>query len=57
LPRGARIIDAGCGEGFYTAAVRDALNADVCGADISKAALIAAACARRRRSHSWPWPE
>lgn len=45
LPRGARIIDAGCGEGFYTAAVRDALNADVCGADISKAAC--AACARR----------
>ena len=45
LPRGARIIDAGCGEGFYTAAVRDAVDGDVFGADISKTAC--AACARR----------
>lgn len=43
LPRGAKLIDAGCGEGFYTAAVRDALSADVCGVDISKTAVQAAA--------------
>jgi 23S rRNA (guanine745-N1)-methyltransferase len=43
IPGGSPVIDAGCGEGFYTSFVRRALNADMCGADISKAALIAAA--------------
>jgi 23S rRNA (guanine745-N1)-methyltransferase len=45
IPRGSRIMDAGCGEGFYTAAVRDAVDADICGVDIS--ATACAACARR----------
>lgn len=43
IPRGSPVIDAGCGEGFYTSAVRRAVGADMCGADISKTALIAAA--------------
>lgn len=49
LPAGAAVIDAGCGEGYYTAAVA-ALpeSADVVGIDISKEALIAAG--RRSRS-------
>ncbi len=41
---GSVIIDAGCGEGYYTSAIIDKLNelniaADVFGADISKAAV------------------
>lgn len=43
LPAGARLVDAGCGEGYYSAALRDALSADLCGVDISKAAAAAAA--------------
>ena len=48
-----RLLDAGCGEGFYTAAVKRALeeNGHVChggGVDISKEAVAAAA--RRDRS-------
>lgn len=42
-PEGADLIDAGCGEGWYTAAVRDALGAKAVGADISKDALREAA--------------
>ena len=46
-----RLLDAGCGEGYYTAAVADALRGagrgcTAVGVDISKTALIAAA--RRR---------
>ena len=48
-----RLLDAGCGEGFYTAAVKHALeeNGHIChagGVDISKEAVAAAA--RRDRS-------
>lgn len=40
----AVIVDAGCGEGYYTAAIKSALGgADVYGVDISKDALIYAA--------------
>lgn len=46
-PDGCEVLDAGCGEGFYTAAVHAALAAAgkrprVCGVDISRDALIAA---------------
>ena len=41
---GGCIIDAGCGEGYYTAKIHSALpDFPVCGIDISKDALIAAA--------------
>ena len=41
---GAVIIDAGCGEGYYTAAAAEKLpDADIYGIDISKDALIYAA--------------
>lgn len=43
-PDNAVIVDAGCGEGYYTAAVHNALpRADIYGIDISKDALIFAA--------------
>lgn len=42
--KGSVIIDAGCGEGYYTSAIIDRLNganikAEVCGIDISKTAV------------------
>lgn len=45
LPAAARILDAGCGEGWYTSALRCALegagkSCEVLGVDISKQALI-----------------
>lgn len=45
---GGELLDAGCGEGYYTSAVRAALTAagkdgDAVGIDISRTALIAAA--------------
>lgn len=46
LPRkkGAAVCDAGCGEGYYTGAVQQAVpEARVCGFDISKLAVKAAA--------------
>lgn len=46
LPYGGQInhiLDVGCGECMYTAAVKNALNADTAGIDISKEALIAGA--------------
>ena len=47
LPENGVILDAGCGEGYYTDAVRRALppeaDALVCGFDISKLAVAAAA--------------
>jgi len=47
-----RIVDAGCGEGYYTDRLMQALPAaDITGLDISKQALIAAA--RRNRSVRW----
>ena len=46
------LLDAGCGEGYYTAAILDSLkgagiNATVCGFDISKFAVKAAAVRNR----------
>lgn len=40
----ARVLDVGCGEGYYTARLRTALGEDarLCGIDISRQALIAA---------------
>ena len=37
------LIDAGCGEGYYTNAIKDAINCDVYGFDMSKLALAKAA--------------
>ena len=46
-PEKGRLLDAGCGEGYYTAAVSDALdNGKVAAIDISKHA-IASACKRK----------
>ncbi|MEH6548588.1 MAG: methyltransferase domain-containing protein [Pseudomonadales bacterium] len=52
----ARIIDAGCGEGYYTSRLQQALNSDaiktdITGIDISKYAAIAAA--RRDKEIRW----
>ena len=51
LPHVVTVLDAGCGEGFYTVAVKCALEAvgktcRACGVDISREALIA--CAKRQ---------
>ncbi len=51
--KGGTIIDAGCGEGYYTSAIIDKLQqyniaAEACGIDISKAAVEY--CAKRCRS-------
>lgn len=50
---GDTILDAGCGEGFYTSHIREALaktgtGAHVCGIDVSRDAVVA--CAARDRS-------
>ena len=42
FPAGMPVLDAGCGEGFYSFAVHRALGGDMAGVDISKTALIAA---------------
>ena len=44
LGNAARVLDVGCGEGYYTARLRAALGEDArfCGIDISRQALIAA---------------
>ena len=52
LPRGGRLLDVGCGEGYYTSLMGEALSqagkeAEVYGVDISKFALDKAA--RRRK--------
>ena len=43
LPRGGCILDAGCGEGYYTAAVAALPGTEVLGADISRTAVKACA--------------
>lgn len=46
LPPGFRLLDAGCGEGYYTAALEDLAGARggrVCGVDLSKPAVKKAA--------------
>ena len=46
------ILDAGCGEGYYTAQLHDAFpQASVCGFDISKPAIQA--CCRRSKDIQW----
>jgi 23S rRNA (guanine745-N1)-methyltransferase len=40
---GGFIVDAGCGEGYYTIKVAESFNCDVCGIDLSKFAVEAAA--------------
>ena len=46
------IMDAGCGEGYYTARLQDAFEqASVCGFDISKPAIQA--CCRRSKTIQW----
>lgn len=42
LPYGGTVLDAGCGEGYYSCAVKKAGNYNVIGIDLSKDALIAA---------------
>ena len=42
------IVDAGCGEGYYSNRVAVAAEADVCGFDLSKFAVMAAAKAAKR---------
>lgn len=44
LKKDARVLDVGCGEGYYTARLRAVLGEDarLCGIDISRQALIAA---------------
>ena len=47
------ILDAGCGEGYYTTQLHDAFpQASVCGFDISKPA-IQACCRRSKDVHGW----
>ena len=47
--RGGIIIDAGCGEGYYSLRAARAAEAAVCGFDLSKFAVMAAAKAARRQ--------
>lgn len=47
--RGGVVVDAGCGEGYYSLMAAEAAEADVCGFDLSKFAVMAAAKAARRR--------
>lgn len=51
LDRPQRVLDLGCGEGYYTAAFADAPNREVFALDISKPALALAA----RRSQQVTW--
>lgn len=46
------ILDAGCGEGFYTSAIKAQLTgSEVCGVDISKQAVVAAS--KRSKEVTW----
>ncbi|WP_299733450.1 putative RNA methyltransferase [uncultured Endozoicomonas sp.] len=47
-----RILDAGCGEGFYTTEIQQKVSgSDVCGVDISKPAILSAC--RRSKDIEW----
>lgn len=46
LPSEGRLLDAGCGEGYYTSALSDAVKGKVSAIDVSKTA-VAAACKRK----------
>ena len=50
LAGGTGVLDAGCGEGFFTRTIASALPeaVDVCGVDVSKPAIVAAARRDRR---------
>ena len=55
--KGRAILDAGCGEGYYTAAIIDKLRehniaADVYGIDISKEVQRSGACGSKRISYT-----
>ena len=45
------ILDVGCGEGYYSAQLADALNAELVGFDISKEAVRCAAA--KYKGHTW----
>ena len=46
------LFDAGCGEGFYTSEIKQALpDSHVCGLDIAKPAILA--CSKRNKSIEW----
>ncbi len=45
------ILDAGCGEGYYTTLIRQLTNVETCGLDISKNAIQA--CCRRSKEITW----
>lgn len=47
--RSGVVVDAGCGEGYYSLRAARAAEADVCGFDLSKFAVMAAAKAARRQ--------
>ncbi len=46
-----QILDVGCGEGYYSAALAQALGADLTGLDISKEAVRCAAA--KYKNHQW----
>ncbi|MGB0361210.1 MAG: putative RNA methyltransferase [Endozoicomonas sp.] len=47
-----QVLDAGCGEGYYTADIQKSVhNSDVCGVDISKPAILSAS--RRSKDIDW----
>ena len=45
------VLDVGCGEGYYSAQLADALNAELVGFDISKEAVRGAAA--KHKGHTW----
>ena len=45
------VLDVGCGEGYYSAQLADALNAELVGFDISKEAVRCAAA--KHKGHTW----
>ena len=46
------LFDAGCGEGFYTSEIKQALpDSQICGLDIAKPAIVA--CSKRNKSIEW----
>lgn len=47
---GGVVVDAGCGEGYYSLMAAEAAEADMCGFDLSKFAVMAAAKAAKRQS-------
>ncbi len=48
LARGGVVVDAGCGEGYYSLLAAEAAEAHMCGFDLSKFAVMAAAKTARR---------